>query len=451
MTSSITLSSWAICLIAFAVCFYCGRRALWAGFVATMTVGYFYGIARANIDTTYVHFLYDFGAAGFFLALLLNRKNPIQRYKLRRMMPWLLALAAWPVLLLLAPTQIFLVQLVGLRGHIFFLPFLAVGAMADDGEMRKIAFGLAILNLIALAFALAEVNFGVPLFYPYNPVDQIIYHSTDVVLGGVGTFRIPATFSNSAAYGGNMAASIPLLIGALVQEPRRGRWRRLFYVALAASAVGVFLSASRSQAALLLIIVLAITASGRVRNFPRFGWIAMIGFVALVIVSSTRMQRFLTLDNGRFLKARVSGSLNEGMLKLAEEYPMGNGLGGGGTSMPYFLEAQVRHPIVIENEYGRIMLEQGLPGLALWIWFMLWTLTRPLPRKSERWYLGRWLARVVLGVAFAFATTGTGLLTSIPGTELLLLYAGWVGSPNVIPARKKPARPAPLAAELQTA
>jgi hypothetical protein len=425
---------------------------LWAGFLATMTVGYFYGIVRANVDTTYVHFLYDFGAAGYFLALLINQKSAVQRYKLRRMIPWLLALTAWPLLLLFAPTQIFLVQLVGLRGQIFFLPFLVVGAMIDDAEVKKIALGLAVLNCVALVFALIEVQFGVPLFYPYNAVDQLIYRSTDVVVGGAGTLRIPAIFINSAAYGGNMASSFPMLIGALVQE-RRGGWRRrFFYAALAASAIGVFLSASRSQAALLMVLVFAITVSGRVRNFPRFGWIAMLGFVGLVIVSSTRMQRFLTLDNSRFIKTRVSGSLNENILKLAVEYPMGNGLGGGGTSMPYFLESQVRHLVTIENEYGRILLEQGLPGLALWIWFIVWTLTRPLPRKDENWYLGRWLARVTLGVVFALATTGTGLFTSIPGTALILFYTGWIGAPYVIQGRRKaPAPFEPAAVELQTA
>ena len=438
--------------MSFAVCFYSGRRALWAGFIATMTVGYFYGIVRANVDTTYVHFLYDFGAAGYFLAFLINHKSTVQRYKLRRMMPWLLALTAWPTLLLFAPTQVFLVQLVGLRGQIFFLPFLAVGAMIDDAEVKKIAVGLGVLNCAAFVFALMEVQFGVPHFYPYNAVDQLIYRSTDVIVGGAGTLRIPAIFTNSAAYGGNMAGSIPLLIGALVQERAGGRRRRFFYVALGASAIGVFLSASRSQAALLILLVLAISVSGRVRNFPRFGWIAMLGFVGLVIVSSTRMQRFLTLDNSRFVKTRVAGSLNENMLKLAVEYPMGNGLGGGGTSMPYFLESQVRHLVVIEDEYGRILLEQGLPGLGLWVWFILWTLTRPLPRKTENWYLGRWLARVTLGAAFALATTGVGLFTSIPGTALILFYTGWVGAPNVIQGRRqRPAPAEPAAVELQTA
>lgn len=452
MSDPISFLSLALCVIAFAVCFYCGRRALWAGFIATMTIGYFYGIVRANLDTTYIHFFYDFGAVGYFAALLVNRKSPFQRYKLRKTMPWLLILTVWPMLLLLAPTQVFLVQLAGLRGHIFFLPFLAVGAMIDDGEVRKIAVGLAILNCIALAFALLEVQFGVPQFYPYNMVDQLIYRSTDVIIGGAGTFRIPAIFENSAAYGGNMSSAIPLLIGGLVQEPRRSWRRKLFYAALGASALGVFLSASRSQALGLFLIVLAITVSGRVRNFPRFGWVAMVGFVALVILSSARLQRFLTLDNSRFLKTRVEGSVNEGMLKLAAEYPMGNGLGGGGTSMPYFLESQVRHPVLIENEYGRIMLEQGLPGLAFWIAFVLWTLTRPLPRRNERWYLGRWLARVVFAIAFAFATTGTGLLTSIPGTALVLFYAGWIAAPNIIQVKRRVSAPlAPVPPELQSA
>ena len=41
------------------------RRALWAGFMATMVVGYFYGIVRANLDTTFGHFIFDFGVIGF--------------------------------------------------------------------------------------------------------------------------------------------------------------------------------------------------------------------------------------------------------------------------------------------------------------------------------------------------------------------------------------------------
>lgn len=410
---------------------------MWAGFMATMVVGYFYGIVRANLETTFAHFIFDFGAVGFFIALLARTDTPVQRFKMRRIMPWVLALIGWPLLIMLMPLQPLLVQLVGLRGQIFFVPFILVGAMLDGTEMRKLATGLAILAIIELVFALAEVEFGLPRFYPMNDVDQIIYNSMDVAIGSSNGYRIPATFIQAAAYGGNMAAGIPLLLGAMIQEPRGGTIRKLMLVALGASALGVFLSASRSQATMLFVLGLAATFSGRIRNFPWFAWVGLLAVVGALVAVSPRMQRFVTLNDTSYVKTRVSSSMNANFFELAAEYPFGNGLGGGGTSMPYFLANQLRNPVVIENEYGRIMLEQGLPGLALWLAFIFWALTRPLPRKTDPWYLGKWLARVFVAYCFMVAPTGLGTLTSIPGTALIMLFAGWIATPNVRSAAAK--------------
>jgi hypothetical protein len=437
-----------ICLIAFVVCYVAGRRALWAGFLATMVVGYFYGIVRANLDSRFAHFIFDFGAVGFYLALITRQDTPIQRFKMRRIMPWVLALAGWPLLIMLMPLQPPLVQLVGLRGQIFFVPFILVGAMLDGSEMRKIAAGLAVLSLIEIVFALAEVEFGVTRFYPMNAVDQIIYNSMDVAVGTSSVFRIPGTFVQAAAFGGIMAFSLPLLLGAMTQERRGSSRRKLLLIALGVSALGVFLSASRSQATMLFILGIAATLSGRVKNFPWFGWVALLAVVGTLVAVSPRMQRFVTLENTSYLKKRVSNSMNSNFFTLALEYPLGNGLGGGGTSIPYFLQSELRNPVVIENEYARIMLEEGLPGLALWLAFIFWVLTRPLPRETEPWYLGKWLARVALVYCFVTAPTGMGLLTSIPGTAMVLLFAGWIATPNVSPAGARAVRrsaPAPLA------
>ncbi len=430
----------ALCLIAFGACYVAGRRAVWAGFMATMAIGYFYGILRANLETTFAHFIFDFGAVGFYIALVTRADSAIQRFKMRRIMPWVLALAGWPLLIMLMPLQPLMIQLVGLRGQIFFVPFILVGAMLDGTEMRKIAYALGALAIIELFFALAEVELGLPRFYPMNEVDQIIYNSLDVVIGSTTSYRIPATFVQAAAYGGNMAAGIPLLLGAMLQEPRGGSRRKLMLIALGASAVGVFLSASRSQATMLFVLGLAATFSGRIRNFPWFGWVALLAVVGTLVAISPRMQRFVTLDNTGYLKKRVSSSINANFFELAAEYPLGNGLGGGGTSMPYFLASELRNPIVIENEYARIMLEQGVPGLALWLAFIFWVLTRPLPRKTDPWYLGKWLARVTVAYCFMVAPTGLGTLTLIPGTALIMLFAGWIATPNVTPAGTRIAR-----------
>ncbi len=435
-----------ICLFAFAACYVAGRRAIWAGFIATMAVGYFYGIVRANLESSFAHFIFDFGAVGLYLALVTKKYTPIQRFKVRQIMPWTLALAGWPLLIMLMPLQPFLIQLVGLRGQIFFLPFILVGAMLDGGELRKIAIGLAILSFIEIGFALAEIQLGIQFFYPINAVDQIIYRSMDVAVGSTAaTYRIPGTFVQAAAFGENMAASVPLLLGAMLQAPRRGSRRRLLLLGLAVSALGVFLSASRSQATMLFVLGIAATFSGRVKNFPWFGWFTLIAVVGTLVAVSPRMQRFLTMENADYVKNRFSSSVNANFLELATQYPLGNGLGGGGTSIPYFLQPELRNPVMLENEYARIMLEQGLPGLLLWLWFIFWILTRPLPRETDRWYLGKWLARVAVAYCFMTAPTGLGMLTSIPGTALILVFAGWIATPNVTPAssfaiRRSPTR-----------
>ena len=110
--------------------------------------------------------------------------------------------------------------------------------------------------------------------------------------------------------------------------------------------------------------------------------------------------------------------------------------------MPYFLASEVKHPIVMENEYGRIMLEVGLPGLALWLALFIWSMTRPLPRKTETWYAGRWLARVAVAFGFLAAPIGTGLLTSIPETSMFMFYIGWITATNVVHVKKRVPQPA---------
>ncbi|HVC45012.1 MAG TPA: hypothetical protein VND20_09355 [Candidatus Binataceae bacterium] len=426
----------ALCVFSLVVCFIAGRRSVTAGFIATMVVGYAYGIVRANVPATFSHFIFDAACMGFYLALVTRRYTSVERYKIRAVMPWLAVLIVWPTLLLLVPLQSPLIQLVGWRAQIYFLPFILVGAMLDGIQYRKIAIGFAVLNFIEIAFAVAEVKLGVPRFYPFNEVTQIIYKSTDVTIGNTSTFRIPGTFVQAAVMGAMMVSTIPVLLGALVQQWRSSWRRNLLLAAIGASAICVFLSASRSHAVFLFVLVLAAMVSGRISNLPWYGWLLMVTGVVLLVSSSQRMQRFIQLDDTTYVKTRLSSSINESFIDLAEEYPLGNGLGGGGTSLPYFLAAELRNPVAIENEYGRIMLEQGLPGLAIWLAFIVWTLSRPLPPKGDPWYLGKWLARIAVAFSFLAAQTGSGLMTSIPGAPLLLMFMGWVAAPALIPAAK---------------
>jgi hypothetical protein len=161
--------------------------------------------------------------------------------------------------------------------------------------------------------------------------------------------------------------------------------------------------------------------------------------VGYLIAGDERFQRFTTLQDTAFLAERWGGSVNEGFFGLVGQYPMGNGLAGGGTSVPYFMQRSSAPGPQMENEYVRIVLEQGLPGLALWLLFIIWVLARSPGRMRDSWALGRRLAWVTFAAAFFSGLVGMGLFTSVPQTVIMLTTMGWY-----VVARKR--APVPIAA-----
>jgi len=107
------------------------------------------------------------------------------------------------------------------------------------------------------------------------------------------------------------------------------------------------------------------------------------------------------------------------------EYPMGNGLGGGGTSIPYFLASQVNRPVEVESEYGRILLEQGIIGLLLWIAFIVWFVFNRVSFVKDDWLTGRRMAWYLCLLIFLIGAIGIGTLSSVPNSFIFLVFLGW--------------------------
>jgi hypothetical protein len=429
----------ALCIVAMLACFIAGRRSIVWGVGAVMTVGYGYGILRANVPNPAMHFLFDAGALGLYLALITRGLKPAQRSRLAVLQPWIVLLIGWPLLLFLFPVQDPMVQLVGLRGQIFFIPFILIGALLEAEDWYPLAKWVAILNLTAFGFALAEYLEGVPKFYPKNVTTTIIYMSRDVA--GWTQFRIPSTFTSAAPYSSMMVATITLLLGAQAQRHRRKLDYWLLSAAILASGLGVFMGASRSQA-LILFLMLGLTFLMGHLSFKVILRVAIvIACVTWVVANNERLQRFTSLSDTDVLQQRLSYSVNQSFLDAAIKYPMGNGLGGGGTSVPYFLQDRLKNQVAIENEYGRIMLEVGIPGLLIWVAFIVWVMFSPLPKKKNPWLVSLRLARTYLAIAFVAAVTGVGMLNSVPGTAFLLMLVGWVSLRRVAPAAQTTAQP----------
>jgi hypothetical protein len=411
----------ALCVVAFIACYWAGRRSLGQGLVMLFVFGYFYGILRANLLTTFSHFIFDAGLLGLYLSPKWRMVNPQERKRSEPVKYWTFILILWPALLVALPFQPFLISVVGLRGNVFFLPLLLLGSRMKSKDITELAVGLAALDMVALLFACAEYVLGVPRFFPYSAVTQIMYASGDVA---GGFLRIPSTFTSAHAFGGTMVGTIPFLIGLWTTGQTR-LLRLLGLLSIPAAMVGILMSATRTNflfgSSMVIFVLFTIKMQGKQKFF--FG--VAIAVVAYFALTNVRFQRFKSLDDKEYITNRIAGSVNRGFFEILTEYPLGNGLGGGGTSMPYFLEGQVRNPIGMENEYARILAEQGIIGLLIWLAFLAWYFARSrIAFAKGPWSTPRRLLWFSVVIGFGTAWIGTGSLTSIPGTVLLVLALG---------------------------
>ena len=429
----------ALCIAAFAGCYWAGRRTLGQGLIALLTVGYFYGILRANLITTISHFIFDAGLLGLYLSFHWTSRDKKEQKRSAMVRMWTVLLIAWPVLILMLPFQPLLVSLVGLRGNIFFVPLLLIGSRLKGKDLLELSVGLAVLNVVALAFAVAEYFLGVPRFFPLSAVTRIMYASGDVA---GGFLRIPATFTSAAAFGATMIGSMPFLIGlwTTAEVPFQ---RMLGLVTIPATMLGVLMSATRSNFVFGCGMIVFVLLTMRLSAKQRILFMLIIGAVGITALTNERFQRFKSLTDKEAVTERIAGSVNRNFLEILAEYPMGNGLGGGGTSLPYFLEGQVRNPIGMENEYARILAEQGVIGFLLWMGFLIWFFQRVTVAFAKgAWSTPRKLLWCHVAIGFGTAWIGTGLLTSIPATVMLMLGAGWAVMPpealrvNPLPDRR---------------
>jgi hypothetical protein len=410
----------ALCGLAFVACFWAGRRSLGQGLVMLLAFGYFYGILRANLLTTFSHFIFDAGLLGLYASF--RWSSPADAKRSRAAMLWTIVLILWPILLVALPFQPLLVSLVGLRGNIFFIPLLLLGSRLKGKDLTELSLGLAALNLVALGFAGAEYFLGVPRFFPLSPVTQIMYNSNDVT---GGYLRIPATFINAHAFGGAMVGTIPFLVGLWVGA-EKPLYRLIGMIGIPLAMIGVLMSATRTNFVFGCAMVAVLFFKMRMSTAQKACFVLILAAVGYAALSNVRLQRFKSLDDTDYVAERVAGSVNRGFFEILLEYPMGNGLGGGGTSIPYFLEGQVRNPIGMENEYARILAEQGIIGLFLWLGFLVWFFHGGGKAFSNGpWAITRKMTWCVVAIGFGTAWIGTGLLTSIPGTVLIMIGAGW--------------------------
>jgi hypothetical protein len=429
-----------LCIVGAVAAFFVGRRSLGAGILLVVAVGYGYGILRANLVSTFSHFIFDIALVGLYASQFVGHKKNQPASDHPALNIWMYILMGWPLLMVFMPFQPLLVSIVGLRGNMFFLPAVFLGARLRDEDLRPMALGLAALNLLALAFGIAEYFKGIEPFFPYGPMTVTMYNSID----SSGASRIPALFQNAHTYAGVMVFTVPILFGAWALGTG-ARWRKMLLLAgMAAAFVGVLMAATRQGMVMAGVLVVIASVSGKLGPLKRVVWALAIVAVIWSAMHNERWQRYKELDS-ESVQDRIAGSVNRTFWEVLVEYPMGNGLGGGGTSIPYFLASDVNRPVEVENEYGRILLEQGVVGLMLWVGFVVWFITNRVTFVKDDWLTGRRMAWYLCILTFFIGAIGNGMLSSIPNTFLFLLCVGWTAvrpARTTAPAQTRVAPPA---------
>jgi hypothetical protein len=409
-----------LCLICGLGAFFVGRRSLGGGILVVIAAGYAYGILRANLVSTFSHFIFDAALIGLYASQFIGSGKPRALSSHASLNLWMYILMGWPLLMLLMPFQPLLVSVVGLRGNMFFLPAVFLGSRLRKEDLHLMAFGLAILNVLALGLGVAEYFKGIEPFFPYGPMTLTMYNSFD---SGGGS-RIPSLFPNAHTYAAVMVFTIPILFGAWTLSSVV-RWQKmLLLVGLGSAFIGVLMAATRQGMVMAAFVIVIAAVSGKLGALKRVVFAMAIIAVVYAAMHNDRWQRYKELDS-QSVEDRISGSVNRSFWEVLGEYPMGNGLGGGGTSIPYFLASEVRNPVWVENEYCRILLEEGVVGLLLWIAFIVWFATNRATFVKDEWLTGRRMAWYLCVLNFLTGAIGVGMLSAVPVTFLFTLYIGW--------------------------
>jgi hypothetical protein len=416
-------------LAAFAVTVLGARRSVGVGMAGVLAAGYFYGILRARFPDGFSHFIFDASVLGMYVGHFV-RVGTFRAPRAPDLSMWATLLIGWPLIIfalgLLYPQHL-LIQLVGLRAAVWFLPFLLLGAWARLDDLRVIARTLAVLNLLTLFVAVGEYFLGLETFFPRNAVTELMYRSNDVA--GYTAHRIPATFISAAAYGTTMVQSVPWLVGRWLDIREGYLEKGVIVAALLASALGSFLCASRIPVIQLLVLGLVVAYQLRSRLGYLVPALIVAGVLVFLVRGNERLQRFSTLQDTDMVTSRLQGSANLSVVELVLSHPMGTGLGSAfGTSIPSFLSHLVtQEQIGAENEFARIGLEQSMVGVALWIGFLVWLLARRRAAWPGGWRIAQQLTWLFVVISWGMAVVGCGTLNAVPGTCILLFQMGLLG------------------------
>jgi hypothetical protein len=393
-------------------------------------VNYFYQVPALNlVKDVFVSLLFLTVA----VMLIIRHRAPFPR------LGWVLPFAGFA---LVYTAQIFnpnlptiLVGLVGIRVTLFYFLLTPVAYWFFDSTERVVKFFLFMvaLSIPVSAFGIVQYFKGPAWMMSISPgFERAVFFAWTTDSGGVtsGAFRTFSTFVHTGGF--SLYLALMMLVTAALWGLFRVSWQRMvigailllqFFALLPTGSRGAFLQF------ILCVCIWWFFQRGSMRLAPALLLLPIFFYAATLLLGTGFLDRFSTLLDPTVVRERnvplISGWLEESM---KTDWA---GLGAGIASTASRHVAETALDIgVVENGLAKMRIEAGIPGLILYVIFLvsfLFSCARQafrVPDPRVRWFATPVAAFVVLNVLL----TPVGTPFDISPTNVYLwFFAGFLG------------------------
>lgn len=346
--------------------------------IGTIVIGFFIAYIKDRYPIPLSYFLFDIGL-GVTLLFWLMGTDRLSHLRLPRTPLTLPLLLFYMVcfVYIFFPDVPLLVSLSAFRGWCVSSLAFFIGYDLIKSE-RHVEFYLRLvilLGMIAGAYGIYQYAAGIESVLSDDVIaSQRHQFATYVTEEGELEFRIFSTFVSAGAFGTMMSYTSFIALALAISDKVSTRQKVLLGLAILPMLTSLVLTGTR--AALLMMVIGVVILYWYKRHFRIYVTVMILILIGVQLgISLTEgraASRFASLTNLDVLLGRLSNPFITGWESLMQA-PLGHGLGVTGHGVPFYLLQQypTLQLIFSDGDYGRIMVEMGIVGLALLSLIML--------------------------------------------------------------------------------
>ena len=310
--------------------------------------------------------------------------------------------------------------LMGFKIFFYYVPlvFLGYALINSETQLRRFFMVNTVLTLIIVSLGIAQSILGPSFLNPARPAEDLQLLSTlyRVSASGVAAYRPTSVFVSAGRYADFVTVAWLLVLGFsgyLLLRQKKGR--ALAFIAIAVTATGAFLTASRGSFMWGMINALATSvafiwgapwrqgeAVRVLRTIQRAALGIALGIALLFFAYPDALLSRLTIyqetltpnSSGSELTSRGWDYPVQNFLVAFryDRWPYGYGIGTTALGGQYVARIFKAQPTVVgvESGFGALIIEMGIGGLVLWITMSLailisaWKVVKKL--KGSPWF-----------------------------------------------------------------